>query len=64
MSLKTPLTSGDVKEFALGQGADIPGIAQAKPGDTIKFIKTSPDEAILALKALERRTRHPLINQS
>ncbi len=47
-------TTGGYTKIATVISADIPLIAQAKPGDTVRFRQVSPDEAITALREQEK----------
>jgi len=48
-------TTGGYTKIATVISADIPLVAQAKPGDTIRFRQVSTDEASIALRELEQR---------
>jgi len=48
-------TTGGYTKIATVISADIPKLAQGKPGDKVKFIQISEQEAIMALKEYEQK---------
>lgn len=50
-------TTGGYTKIATVISADIPRLAQAKPGDKIAFRQVTEDEALIALREYERKVR-------